>query len=463
MMYYFDMKSNRSPFWWLLLIAVIVHGGLLYVAFQRTGQVDGYAFHSLDAREYYQIACNLVDHGVFSQSETAPLKPDTWRTPGYPMFLALFMLVLGKSTVTLIVVQQILCILNVWLFYRIALTSLSERRALIAALLFLIEPYQLYYSLWLLATTFFVTLILLTWHLWIRLQNSPSWWGCISSGLLCGLLILVRPVAIFIPVIFFIGLLLTVIQQYRKHQTFRYAGLEPIIFMTVCMVVVSGWMIRNKNQSGYFALSDQSGVVLSYFKATEAVLWREGKSRDRYIQTSLDPTKQKEPHSVWDSIDEKLREQLSYLDDPSLNQIHWTNLAQGNQTTINSFVISDALQKIGWTYIFESPLSSLACGITRCGSLLTFPFNIAIRPPNGIEINRLRSAILGGCYLILTLVVLLKLYRTRWSLVDVYFPAACMAALLLMTTPQMDPRFRVPMIPFLIILALISNRQRKAE
>ena len=222
-------------------------------------------------------------------------------------------------------------------------------------------------------------------------------------------------------------------------------------------------MIRNKNQSGYFALSDQSGVVLSYFKATEVVLWREGKSQDRYIQTSLDPTKQNQPHFVWESIDEKLRQQLIDLEDQPLDQIHWTNLTQGNKTTINSFVISDALQEIGWSYIFESPLSSLACGLTRCGSLLTFPFNMAVRPPNGIEVNRLRSAILGGFYLLLALVVLLKLYRTRWSLADVYFPAACTAALLLMTIPQMDPRFRVPMIPFLIILSLMSNRHRKAE
>lgn len=456
------MKSAKYPLW-LILTATIVHGVLLFGAHQQTGRVDGYAFNSLDAKEYYQIACNLVDHGVFSQSESTPFKPDTWRTPGYPMFLAMFMLVLGKSTAMLIVVQQILCILNVWLFYRIALSSLSERRSLIAALLFLIEPYHLYYTLWLLATTLFVTLILVTWHLWIRLQKSPCWWKYILSGLLCGLLILVRPISIFIPIIFFIGLLLTVIHQYRKTKTVRHAGLEPIIFMAVCMVVVSSWMIRNKNQTGYFALSDQSGVVLSYFKATEVVLWREGKSQDRYIQTSLDPAKQDQPHFVWESIDEKLRQQLIDVEGLPLDQIHWTNLAQGNKTTINSFVISDALQKIGWSYIFESPLSSLACGLTRCGSLLTFPFNMAVRPPNGIEVNRLRSAILGGFYLLLTLVVLLKLYRTRWSLVDVYFPAACTAALLLMTTPQMDPRFRVPMIPFLIILALMSNRHRKTE
>ena len=51
------------------------------------------------------------------------------------------------------------------------------------------------------------------------------------------------------------------------------------------------WMTRNRIAAGHFALSDQSGVVVAYFKATEVVLWREGRTGDRYLETSLDPAK----------------------------------------------------------------------------------------------------------------------------------------------------------------------------
>ena len=45
-------------------------------------------------------------------------------------------------------------------------------------------------------------------------------------------------------------------------------------------------------------------------------------------------------------------------------------------------------------------------------------------------------------------------------LVPIYFPLACTLALLVATTPQLDPRFRVPMIPFLALLAIFPPRGR---
>ena len=455
------MKLLHRYVLWLVSLAAIVHCGLLFFAHHRSGRVDGYAFHSLDAKEYYQIACNLVDHGVFSQSKSEPYKPDTWRTPGYPVFLAALIIIFGKSTVTLIIMQQLLAIFNVYLFYRIARTWMQERRAFVTALLFLLEPYHLYYSLWLLAATLFVTLLLITWLIWLRFQKSPGWGGCILLGLLCGLLVLVRPGAVLIPIAVFLGLLVLSLQRHRRGRTIHQPAVAPVVFTVVWVIVLSSWMLRNKNVTGHYALSDQSGVVFAYFKATEIVLWREGKAADRYQQTSLDPSRMDEPHTVWESIDEQLRHRLNRLSDEQLEGIKWPNLAQGNKTSVDSFLISEALEKIGWSYIVETPISSLACGLVRCGSILTFPLNLAIRPPNGIEVSKVRSAIFGMAYLALVLLLLLKLYRHRWRWIDVYFPLACTAALLMMTTPQIDPRFRVPMIPLLLILALIPDLNRE--
>jgi hypothetical protein len=41
-----------------------------------------------DAREYYQIAINLVQRNAFSRSKEPPFEPDSLRTPVYPLFLA---------------------------------------------------------------------------------------------------------------------------------------------------------------------------------------------------------------------------------------------------------------------------------------------------------------------------------------------------------------------------------------
>ncbi len=48
-------------------------------------------------------------------------------------------------------------------------------------------------------------------------------------------------------------------------------------------------------------------------------------------------------------------------------------------------------------------------------------------------------------------------------LVPVYFPLACTLALLAATTPQLDPRFRVPMIPFLAFLAILPPKARSKK
>lgn len=52
-----------------------------------------------DAQEYYWYAWNLVHHGVFSQDFGGALHPviaDSYRDPGYPVFLALFMALTGS-------------------------------------------------------------------------------------------------------------------------------------------------------------------------------------------------------------------------------------------------------------------------------------------------------------------------------------------------------------------------------
>ena len=82
------MHGKRQRYVVLVVFALLVHAGMVGVACQRTGRADGYAFRSLDAGEYYKIASNLLDHGVFSSAEQPPFEPYTWRTPGYPAVLS---------------------------------------------------------------------------------------------------------------------------------------------------------------------------------------------------------------------------------------------------------------------------------------------------------------------------------------------------------------------------------------
>ncbi len=457
------VRIARHPLVLLTIAGLIVHVGVLAAARARTGQIDGYAFASLDAREYYQLAENLLEHGRFSLAEHPPLVPDTWRTPGYPLFLAAVRLVAGPDPARLVCTQQLLAIANVLLVYGIARRTLTQRRAAGAALLCLVEPYHLFYSLWLLATTWFVTLILLTWLAWISAQRRQRWLDWALAGALIGLTVLTRPVAILFPAALLMGLLHLTVAAWRAPRPPRARGTSTravVCFGLAAAGVVGAWMARNRLVADHFALSSQGGAVLAYFKATECVLWRQGRTQDRYRETSLNPEAADAPHTIWDDIDNELRAAFDHAPPDRLEQLKWPNLAQGNRTDFDAFAVSQQLTRVGRRYLLESPLSTTLCCLVRCGSILTFPLNLALRPPTGQEVHRARSAAVGVLYLVLAAAVAARLATARWRWVDAFFPAACLLALLITTTPQIDPRFRVPMIPLLVFLVMLPRRPR---
>jgi len=448
------MRSYRR---WIVTLwgaGLIVHGTVLFAAYWKTGTIDGYALRSLDCSEYNAIARNLIDFGAFSQSDTPPFVPDTWRTPGYPLVLAAIMLVVGKSPIALVLVQQILAVVNVLLVFHVARGKMSDSRAALVAILFLLEPYHLFYSLWLMSTTWLVTLILLTWLAWSKAVGGGEPWRFALLGGLCGLLVLTWPGAILLPVAVFVGIIIAWVRS-LIHRKATACGVGVLIFTVVCSCVVASWMVHNQRAAGKLALSHQTGIVLAYFKATEVILWRQGRTDDRYLETSFSPVRRDEPHPTWETIDETLRLHLHDLPIEQRNELTWSNLAQGNKTSVDSFRISAALGSIAQEYLLESPRSTVACCLARCASILAFPLDLALWPPKGVEVNRLRSAALGVVYFLLVLGVVVRLARRRIGFQALYFPLACTLALLLATTPQTDPRFRVPLIALLIFVALL--------
>lgn len=522
------MRYLRHPGAVLIFFSLVVHASVLLAVFRARGQIDAMAFNSLDCGEFYRLAVNLARYGAFSQEdrslrptgtgragasehhdgdrENGPLTPDTWRTPGYPLFLATAMSLAGESPAGLIVVQQLLSVLSVWLLFQIARNVMTPTRAAVVAALFLFSPHRLHYSLWLLSTTLFTTVLLLVWLAWRRAtegfrpvaslgspqvksdcalsyadprepndgrnseRNSagnsaargPRLWAALA-GALTGLAILTRPIAVLLPVLLLAGLCAVGLRsRSRKGHAFPWWH-SPTAFVLACLLPIGAWMGRNYMVAEHFALSSQGGAVLAYFKAAEVVLWREGTTANRYIETSMNPAKEQLPHRVWNGIDERLRERFSSLDDAIRSSLSWRNLAQGNKTSVDSFEISSALADIGWSYLMAGPLSTATCCLARCGSILTFPLNLALQPAAGMPARRLRSLALAAPYLLLCLAVVIRLLRRGMHFEEVYFPLACVAALLLATTPQTDPRFRVPMIPMLLFVAFLPKRASRPQ
>jgi hypothetical protein len=434
---------ERHPLRAAFVAAAIVHGSALLAVGARQGALDAYAFNSPDCREYHELAQSLHRTGTMTRDG----QPEIWRTPGYPGFLAAAMLLVGSAPAGLILVQQILGVINTVLLVRVACMAANPRRALVAGAIFLFEPYRLYYGFWLLSETLFTTCLLLMWMLWTRAQRRQAALDFLWLGLLAGGTILVRPLAVLVPA----ALALATAGLGRRAP--RAALKNTAVLLAGACLPPAAWMLRNLLVAGHFALSSQSGVVLAYFKAAEVELWREHRTADRYVETSLDPERAGAPHTVWERIDARLRDELSVTAAVPGGHLRWTDLAQGRHPPGKGFETSAALRRVGLRMVCESPLATLGFCVARAGELLTMPLNLALVRYTGIPPGNWRHAALGVAYTLLVLFAAARLFRGACG-AGAVFPLAVLIALLAATTPQLDPRLRVPLIPLLALLAV---------
>jgi len=449
------MKRARNLYAILALLGLLAQAGLSGLVIVREGSIDAYTFRSLDSKEYFALAYNLESAHTFSSQTGPPLTPDTWRTPGYPLILAVGMALVGPHPTGLIVLQQLLSVANVLLFFGIARTAMSERRAMIAAGLFLLAPYRLYYSLWLLATTCFTTALLATWYCWQRARVSGGTLATLITGLMLGATVLIRPIAMVLPVVLIATAAIPRRQTDAAPTPHRKSQWTSALAMLAgCLVLLGGWSARNRAIAGHWGLSSQSGAVLAYFKAAEVELWRQGRAADRYIETSLDPSNLDKPHTVWGDIDRNLHERLADLPQKTLSTLTWRNLAQGNRGDCDPFVVSSALSTIAWQMLWQAPLATAAVCLERCAMILTFPAHLVF-DREATTSRRLLHGAIGILYTMLLLTAIIRLFRRRICWTDVLFPLAALLCLLIATTPQLDPRFRVPMLPFLLFVSFL--------
>lgn len=471
---YFARRPART----IIAFATLIQLAMVAFVFRRTGGLDGFAFASVDAREYFQLARNLIEHGAFSMASEAPFSPDFWRVPGYPLFIAGLFALLPREPITPLIAHHLLSICNPLLLYWITRRRLGTGRAMLLSLAFACEPYRLFYANWLLATTLFTTILLACWLFASRLFEVNARSRPIVAavlGLLCGLAVLVRPIALLIPLFLTLLALIPWIggRPGGAQQTTGKQSPMPsaenggrlraaLILAACCAMVVTPWLIRNRVLAGHWALSNQSGIVLAYFKATEVVLWNEGRSALRFRETSLNPDRMEEPHEVWDRIDDKLRARMQDVPEESREALTWPILAQGNRAPVDSFRVSRELSVIAWKLLWEEPLGTVGCTFSRMVSLLTFP--LVLGWGGFATQGNVTQLLLGGIYLAVSVAAGVQVIRRlRSGDRTVLIPVAIVAALLLATTPQLDPRFRVPVMPMLLYLSFLGRGRESSS
>lgn len=207
-----------------------------------------------DSNHYRILAEHILSKKAF---DTFPdrTSPDSFRTPGYPLFLA-GLYALGGSWKAAALLQAIAVSGIGVLVYLLGKEMFGERVGMFAGILAILDPINLFYSTLTLSDSFFTLLFLASLIALIWSSQGNKW--AFLSGAILGYAVLVRPIGQFLPVLF-LGYLWFSLQD--RRLLIRRAG----IFLIGFFIIVFSWMLRNKIIFDSWQLSSVGNFNAGYF------------------------------------------------------------------------------------------------------------------------------------------------------------------------------------------------------
>lgn len=216
----------------VLVGIVVAVAAVLRVGFVVAGRVRDPL--RADAGEYAQYAKNLCEHATYSMSTAVPPAPDSFRSPGYPAFLALCRWLGGDGAwqSLAIGVQVALGTVTVLLAYRVARSVLDFWPALAAATLCALSPHLVVVSAYVLTEC--VTMFAVAAALWLAF-GAVSRTRLAAAAVACGFCVLCNEALLFMPLAIAWPLL-------------RTGRGRALVFTLVAFAPFAAWNVRNAVQ-----------------------------------------------------------------------------------------------------------------------------------------------------------------------------------------------------------------------
>jgi 4-amino-4-deoxy-L-arabinose transferase-like glycosyltransferase len=221
-----------------------------------------------DTDSYVSSATHLLEHGS--------LEPTVMRTPLYPTYLAVHYSLAGIGNVTSVMISQaLLGTLAVWMTWRLGLLLLQDRRAaLLAAALLALSVEMIGHGGYVITEILFVVIELGALLAWVNHSRGGSLSWLAGCGLLLGLAILCRPIAIILPPIIVFCTSLPLLLERRWAQVFRNGA----CLCMPCAVVLVPWLMHAQRTLGFTTLSTVSHYNALYYNAASVMAYQQGRS-----------------------------------------------------------------------------------------------------------------------------------------------------------------------------------------
>lgn len=236
----------------VFLIALVLRG-VLWVRMFPYPQ----AYLRPDSPSYTELAANFNKYRVFSRSAQEPRFPETFRTPGYPLFLSVHFIFSEDPrwpALTQILLDSGTAVI-------VALCSgflTAHPLGWAAGLLYALDPMAAAHSPLILSETLFTFLLALSLYALLRAGSLARGKESLLSGFCLGLATLTRPVSFYLWI--FLVPALWLLWGRRK--------LKSLLLYAAAAALIPGlWCARNYTHFGHFNLSSLPGINLFYYEA----------------------------------------------------------------------------------------------------------------------------------------------------------------------------------------------------
>ena len=247
---YSDVQSMSTRSAALIVVLVTVCALFFRVAYVRNTVVEN-PIRS-DARQYVIYASNLVERGVFSKDLSETPRPDSFRSPGYPLLVALTLKIAGDGKPPdqnafypfLLHLQAVLGALMVPLTFGLGTRFLPRWAALVAATAVALSPHLVTLTGYVLTETLFGLLALAATLAFALALERDSPWRFAAAGALFGSAYLTNATVLFVPVGFAVAAVYAHGERVGSpgwnHRLRRTA-----LFLAAFLFLPVAWSVRN--------------------------------------------------------------------------------------------------------------------------------------------------------------------------------------------------------------------------
>ena len=217
-----------------------------------------------DSLDYLKLANNIRAHGVFSLEDGPPFTPTIRRAPVYPIFLAAFIRS-GEVWIGGVVGAQIVmdAIVAVFVFLLVLTAIPSLRWAVATGVVYALYPGVIYLTPTILSESLFIFLSVAgVLAVVIAFQNDSFKWIALG-GILLGLAIQCRSIALPLPFLFSAFLILAPpVSAVSKLLSRRLV--HSLLLIGCSALVVAPWAIRSTRLSESLVIVQGAGSALFY-------------------------------------------------------------------------------------------------------------------------------------------------------------------------------------------------------